>query len=547
MRSPSFATVGLSGSRWGERVRLTNWRRVAAVAAGAVVCVHGGVATASTNAVTPAEDNPPGCVTATSEDATQCGAQGRDHFAQATHKPPIQACLNVASPAGSVLTRVVPDGPRRPDGTLAFVSGACVYLPPGYASGALRYPTIYLLHGGGGDEADWVTFGGMQKMFDDAFAASAANATIVVMPDGRSGMNFDYVNAKFLNETYFNHHLVPFIDAHFRTIADRRGRAVIGLSNGGYGALHYAAKAPDLFSVAGSMSGNVAAQAMGDLGTPLAPTVTGESPSFQQIGASYYGSQPLALATNLDPVDITMDIGATCQEDLTVDLCLRLLLDRGFIFDNEAFRDALHNNGYTGTLEYRESEGAHAWKWWTKWLRERQLPFALARLRDPQSTGAPLKRTPLPTSFRYRSIAPAFSIFGYDVRVTRDVKEFLDLTHVTQTGLTAAGTGAVRITTAPRYTPRIGYVIRSEGHPDAVVNADTAGRLTFPVDLGPSHTDEQYSPAQRAAEASGAWHVMTRSFTIAPTPAARPAPRHRPQRAGRRPPRSRRRHSSSRR
>src|SRR2546423_5925798 len=198
----------------------------------AVVAAPGARA-ASSDELDPSQDNPPGCTTATSETAEQCGAQGRDHFANADHKPPIEACADVRSPLGSVVTRVIPRGPTREDGSLAFISGACVYLPPGYDRAPLRYPVLYLLHGGGGGQGAPVNFGHIQHMLDDAFAADPSHALIAVMPDGRSGMWFDYYNRSFQIETYVLDYLIPYIDRHFRTIAAARGRAIDGLSNGG--------------------------------------------------------------------------------------------------------------------------------------------------------------------------------------------------------------------------------------------------------------------------------------------------------------------------
>src|SRR5437016_6345715 len=108
---------------------------VATVTAGLAV---GAPASADPDELPPSQDNPPGCTTATSSSAPGCGAQGRDHFNNPDHRPPVKACDHVRSPAGSLVTRVVPRGPLRGDGTLAFTSGACIYLPPGYDTGKLR-------------------------------------------------------------------------------------------------------------------------------------------------------------------------------------------------------------------------------------------------------------------------------------------------------------------------------------------------------------------------------------------------------------------------
>ena len=486
-------------------------RKVGALA-GLVALVGASVLLAPTSRATdgevsPQEDNPPGCVTATSEDTPQCGAQGRAHFNADTHIPPITACADKVSPTtGSRITRVLPDGPRNADGSLAFISGVCVYLPPGYDTSGLRYPVVYLLHGGGGDEADWVSQGGIQKMLDDEYAKDHSHAAIAVMPDGRSGFWFDSYDRTMRIETYVLDHVVPYIDAHFRTLADRRGRAIAGLSNGGYGAMHLAAKRPDLFVAAGTMSGNLGARAMGGLGTPIGDT----GQQSQEMGATYYGSVPIELASNLDRVDIVDDSGEYCVSDPST--CPLVAVDAAFAYDNAAFLKKLADVGHVGTVDRAQEpqEGAHAWTWWTRWLRDHQLPFFYARLARPQAT--PLTPSALPASFRYRTIKDRFTIYGYDVTARRSVKEFLDLTDVTASSITARGSGTLEVVTAPRYQPDRKYFVDG-----AIVKADHAGRLRVTIDLGPSHTDEQYSPAERATEAAmGDGYWTTKTVKIAP-------------------------------
>jgi len=489
---------------------LGTWTRWCCLA-GALATLLGIIAPtalAADDEVSAAEDNPPGCTTATSEDQEQCGAQGRAHFMAETHVPPIDACNNITSPAGSIVRRILPEGPRRPDGTMAFVPGACVYEPPGYATSGLRYPVVYLLHGGGGDQANWVTQGDLQATLD--VAAAAGHPIIAVSPDGRSGQWFDYYDGSFQLETYVLRHLIPYVDRHYNTIADRRGRAITGLSNGGYGALHFAAKAPDLFVAAGSMSGNVGARAMGGLGTPVGETGL----QAQEAGAHYYGNVPISLVPNLDAVGLTIDWGATCASDITVDLCATYAFEQSFRLDNQALRDELDAQGHTN-YEYRETEGSHAWRWWSTWFRDRHLPYFLDRLAAPKPLSTAGTITPPPDSFRYRSIAPQFSVWGYDVTVDRAVREFLDLTDVTASGLHVKGTGPVSIVTAGRYAPGASYAISGAGLDGQIAVADGTGRLTMAVDLGPSHQVEQYSPDARVQEAAGTYTFVERSVVIA--------------------------------
>src|SRR4051795_5534797 len=122
-------------------------------------------------------------------------------------------------------------------------TGVRVLLPAGYGSDPRRrYPALYLLHGADSDYQSWTRYG-------DAQAITAHAAMIVVMPDGGSdGWYTDWyegdrpVQPRW--ETYHVGELVPWIDATYRTLAARRGRAIAGPSMGGYGALAYAARHP---------------------------------------------------------------------------------------------------------------------------------------------------------------------------------------------------------------------------------------------------------------------------------------------------------------
>lgn len=128
-----------------------------------------------------------------------------------------------------------------------------VFLPSGYrAHPEKRWPVTYFLHGGGGT-------------VDDAAAAPAlrSDSMITVVPD--AGLKSWYADWLMQNtaegaanwETFHLKQVVPFIDANLRTIADKRHRAVVGLSMGGFGALHYGEARPDLFGHVASLSGGI--------------------------------------------------------------------------------------------------------------------------------------------------------------------------------------------------------------------------------------------------------------------------------------------------
>ena len=125
-----------------------------------------------------------------------------------------------------------------------------VILPADYrTSKTTRYPVLYLLHGLGGHYSDWLT---RTNVADYA----AQYRMIVVMPEGNDSWYVDGaagVNDKY--ESYILKELMPDVDKHYRTIQSRYGRAIAGLSMGGYGAIKYGLKYPSTFAFAGSVSG----------------------------------------------------------------------------------------------------------------------------------------------------------------------------------------------------------------------------------------------------------------------------------------------------
>lgn len=129
---------------------------------------------------------------------------------------------------------------------------AVVVTPAVYKNGG-QFPVVYLLHGYGGNYADWITKVPQIKELADQ------HQLIIVCPDGNINSWYldspEQANSKY--ETYVATELVKWIDSKYKTIADRKGRAITGLSMGGHGALYLSLKHQDTFSVAGSMSGGV--------------------------------------------------------------------------------------------------------------------------------------------------------------------------------------------------------------------------------------------------------------------------------------------------
>ncbi|WP_027819482.1 alpha/beta hydrolase [Paraburkholderia bannensis] len=119
-----------------------------------------------------------------------------------------------------------------------------VYLPTGYRADGTRYPVLYLLHGNNGEPMDWVTQGSLQVTADALIARREIPPVVIVMPQGGTDW---YVDRKEKMETAFFSDLMPEIESHFAVADSRDGRAIGGVSMGGFGALRYTLEHPDMF------------------------------------------------------------------------------------------------------------------------------------------------------------------------------------------------------------------------------------------------------------------------------------------------------------
>jgi enterochelin esterase-like enzyme len=136
-----------------------------------------------------------------------------------------------------------------------------VYLPPGYvAHPAKRYPVIYLLHGFPGRPLAFLLTVRLGVVEDELYAKGKGQPVILVMPFGSTGTFTDKEWADGVGTgeewaTFVSRDLVQAIDARFRTVAAPAGRAIAGLSEGGYGAVNIALHNPGEFKVVESWSG----------------------------------------------------------------------------------------------------------------------------------------------------------------------------------------------------------------------------------------------------------------------------------------------------
>lgn len=137
-------------------------------------------------------------------------------------------------------------------GSMGKIVKAVVITPEHYKKKD-KFPVLYILHGYSRNYATWITYAPSLKQMSDQYGM------IMVCPDG----NFSswYLDSPLLPqwkyETYISNELVKWIDDNYKTIKDKKSRAITGLSMGGHGALYLAIRHQDVYGAAGSMSGGV--------------------------------------------------------------------------------------------------------------------------------------------------------------------------------------------------------------------------------------------------------------------------------------------------
>ncbi len=245
-----------------------------------------------------------------------------------------------------------------------------VILPPGYrAASTTRYPVLYLLHGWAGHYTDWIT---RTQVADYA----AQYRLIVVMPEGNDSWYVDSGGvATDKYETYILKELIPDVDKRFRTIQSRYGRAVAGLSMGGYGAIKYGLKYPGTFEFAASISGafGVTRYTQNEMGG------RNWEPFLKIFGP--IGSETRKLN---DVFEITRNLTAARIASLPY-----------FYFDCGTEDAAQHFNPNRELSqlflekkiphEFRELPGDHSWAYWDQQVQV-VLKIAATKMRTPRST-----------------------------------------------------------------------------------------------------------------------------------------------------------------
>ena len=232
--------------------------------------------------------------------------------------------------------------------TAGFDRRLTVYTPAGYETSGKRYPVFYLLHGMGGDENAWSELGRATQILDNLIAQGKAEPMIVVMTNGNIALeaapgesSLGYVPPTFQLpktmegsfETHFPE-VVKFIDKHYRTKANKKSRAIAGLSMGGFHSLHISKQYPDMFNYVGLFS------------AAIMPGKNATSPIYENMEGK------LATQFAKKPALYWIAIGKT-----------------DFLYKaNVEYRKLLDEKDYP--YEYFENEDGHIWRNWRIYLSE---------------------------------------------------------------------------------------------------------------------------------------------------------------------------------
>lgn len=209
-----------------------------------------------------------------------------------------------------------------------------IYLPESY-DGKKKYPVLYMLHGYGGNNNDWLqdntgsiwAGGGTMPAYAREYAQKTGKELIIVAPDGGNNFYCDGFNGGPKYMSFFFEEFIPYIESTYAIKAEKKSRAIGGLSMGGYGSLYYGTLHPEMFCYVYACSAAI--------------NVGVSAPDPAQLIAKTVG------AGKIDQMPgFTLEIGT---EDTTVG-------------SNDPFINTLA--GYGIPYEYITRPGSHDWPFW---------------------------------------------------------------------------------------------------------------------------------------------------------------------------------------
>ncbi len=232
-----------------------------------------------------------------------------------------------------------------------------VYLPPDYERSQRSYPVLYLLHGAGDDQTGWIQFGEVLRITDQAIREGRATPMVIVMPDANTGRRgyFNSPDGKWRYEDFFFQELMPYVEKHYRIRAEKRYRAIAGLSMGGGGSFIYALHHPELFSAACPLSAATGPLSEEDARGALRRT---DPAAPDSAALAYYHDRSVLYLVNSMPEDRKKAV--------------RWYIDVGdddFLYEGNCLvHIAMRKRNIPH--EFRIRDGGHQWSYWRSALPE---------------------------------------------------------------------------------------------------------------------------------------------------------------------------------
>lgn len=238
-----------------------------------------------------------------------------------------------------------------------------IYLPADYATSNRSYPILYLLHGFGDDETGWVQFGEAHVITDKLANSGEIAPMIIAMPDGGVSGYVNSYDGKVPYEDFFIKEFIPYIEKNYRVRAQKRYRAIAGLSMGGYGTLVMSTKHPDLFAASAPLSAGVRTDEE-VIAMPDAQWATSYSQRYgkdlvgnARLNEHYYKNSILKIIETANPDEIKK---------------VRYYIDCGdddfLIKGNMALHALMIDKKIPH--EFRVRQGGHTWTYWRTALPE---------------------------------------------------------------------------------------------------------------------------------------------------------------------------------
>ena len=241
-----------------------------------------------------------------------------------------------------------------------------IYLPAGYEANHRHYPVVYLLHGGGPHpdrHQQWIVQGDMQRIVDEGVENGSIAAAIIVMADAKRSYYMNNAYGKYQYEDFYIQELIPHIEKTYRCRTEKKFRGIMGISMGGFGALLYAFKHPELFNACATFSSAIRTddeiraiphtQYLARHSTAMGQLKEGE----ERITDFWQQNHPLHLAKNLP-------ISELKQVNYYIDCG-----DDDYLFKGNSLLHIIMRERNI-SHEFRIRDGEHNWSYWQQGLKD---------------------------------------------------------------------------------------------------------------------------------------------------------------------------------